>query len=158
MTKEITKTRILQELEDKFALREHEKDFFLFSETVVPTYDIGQHLKQHVNTFAELSITSATSFIFFVVPMDERWTLYRYDVVFMGAGAHTVAGVYTQRTLDSASFCYLDLTAAQSASYHVNLPFPILLSPGSRIKINVDGYTSTQNLRLYLDYMVENIR
>jgi hypothetical protein len=159
MTKEITKSIILQEIQDKLKLRDWEASRFLFSESVTPIYDIDQHLKRYVNRFIDVSVTTTGALQFYNVPDDEKWTLHRYDVVFMGAGAYTVAGVYTVRDIyNLANFCYLDLTAAQNVSYHVTLPQPVVLMPLSRIYINIDGFTSTQDLRLYIDYSVEEIR
>jgi len=159
MTKEITKARVLQEVQDKFKLREFDSAQFLFDETVVPTYDIGQHLKSFQNRWAEKSITGIGAQVFFTVPFTEKWKLYRYDVVFMGAGAYTVAGVLTMRVpITSGESCYLDLKAAQTESYHIQLPTPIVLHPGDKLYINIDGYTSTQDLRLYIDHEVEEIR
>ena len=157
MTKEITKAIILQEMQDKLKLREFEPANFLFDETVVPTYDITQHLRDYVVEYVELSITSTGAKGFFIVPEDERWFLNMYNVVFM-TGAFTIAGVYIGRLPALADFMYLDLAAAQSTSYAVILPKPVVLDSGEVIRINVDGYTTTGNLRLYIDYEMEKIR
>ena len=161
MTKEITKSVILQEMQDKLALREFEPDKFLFSETVVPTYDIEQHLEEHWQKYITESITAIGSQFFISIPPTEKWTMSRYDVVFM-TGTYTVAGVYFTRPpahrAPSDAYMYLDLTAAQSVSYHVEMSQPVILEPNSSIFINIDGYTVTGNLRLYIDYMKEEIR
>ena len=156
MTKEITKAVILQEMQDKLKLREFDSSKFLFDETVVPVYNIEQHLEKYINGYKVVSITSATAFRFQVVPMNERWSLERYDVVPMGAGAFTVGGVYLQRAL--SDFIYLDLEAARTAAYHINLPVSVTMQPGDALWVNIDGYTSTQDLRLYVDYKMEEIR
>ena len=159
MTKEITKAIILQELQDKLKLREFKTAPFLFDETVVPIYDIGSHLGQWSTWYDGRDITSADGQNFFTVPDDELWQLAQYDVVFM-SGVYTVAGVYIVRKnkRDAATFIYLDLAAAQSVSYHVELQKTVVLQPGDEININIDGYTSTGTLRLYIDYLVEKIR
>ena len=157
MTKEITKAIILQEIQDKLKLRELEPETFRFEEAVVPVYNIEQHLITRKCEFVEMSITATGDYLFFNVPINQRWTFDRYDVVFMGAGAFTVAGAFLRRRL-IAETVYLDLTAAQTVSYHVGLPVRTILDPGDQIRVNVDGYTSTQNLRLYLDYEVEELR
>ena len=159
MSKEITKAFILQEMQDKFKLRELEPEVFSFSETVIPVYNVEQHLEEWKADFIERSITGTGAEAFFVVPDDEKWSLWRYDVIFMGAGAYTVAGMYTRRRKDAVTdFCYLDLGAAKSASYHIELSVPVVLMPGDFLAVNIDGYTSTQNLRVYIDYLMEKVR
>ena len=159
MTKEITKAIILQEMQDKLQLREFDPAKFLFDETVVPVYEIEQHLKASTQNFVTKSVTAISAPYFFTVPQTEKWRLSRYDVVFM-TGAYTVAGVYLQRRIKKQpnAYLYLDLKAAQSASYHTELPTPVMLYPGDTLHINVDGYTSTGDLRLYLDYEMEEMR
>ena len=161
MTKEITKAFILQQLEDKFKLREFDSSPFLFTETVVPVYDIEQHLRERWQKYETVSITATGTTLFFLVPQTEKWTLSRYDVVFM-TGSYTIAGVYFTRATvyrdPSDTYLYLDLTAAQSVSYHVELPQPVVLEPNSALRINVDGFTSVGDLRLYIDYSKEEIR
>ena len=156
MTKEITKSIILQQIEDKFKLREFVPGPFLFEETVIPTYDIGPHLVTEERQVKTLSITSAASYAFFTVPENERWLLHRYNVIFV-TGAYTVAGVFLGRPV-SADYVYLDLTAAQSVSYAHNLPNPALLMPNQRIYVMVDGYTTTGDLDMIIDATVEKIR
>ena len=159
MTKEITKAFILQQMQDKMKLRELEPEIFSFSEMVIPVYNIEQHLQLWRMTFTEKSVTTTGGLIFFTVPHNERWYLRAYDVVFMGAGAYTVAGVYATRVNSSPySSVYLDMTAGQTVSYHHDLPNLLPLEPGDCLYINVDGYTSTQDLRLYIDFMREEIR
>ena len=157
MSKEITKAFILQEMEDKFGLRELTPEKFTFSELVVPVYNVEQHLERWVNEYSEVSITSAAPFVFFTVPDTERWYLRRYDMTFMAAGAYKVSGLFTRRrgTTDSV---YLDLKSAQASSYHVDLLNPVILQPGDTLRVLVDDYTSTANLRLYIDVMKEEIR
>ena len=158
MTKEITKAYILQEIEDKFKLRELTPETFRFSEEVVPIYNIGPHLSRGVIKYVQKNITSAGSMSFFAVPGTEAWVLNSYNVIFMGAGAFTVAGVYVTRAPNHADAMYLDLTAAQTVSYSNNLPKPVMLRSGDIIAINVDGFTSAQNLRLYIDVTKEDVR
>jgi len=156
MSKEITKSIVLQQLQDRLKLRDYETAKFLFDETVVPTFDIREELQQHQLNVASVNVIAAGNVFLFRVPFTERWTLERYDVVFMGAGAYTVAGVNINRGgVDSV---YLDLTAAQTVSYHVELPKPVVLGPLDELWINIDGYTSPQFVRLYIDYIMEEIR
>ena len=161
MTKEITKSYILQELQDKFGLREFLRENFVFLETVMPTYDIARHVEFPTTDFEELSITSGpVGYVFFTVPENERWYLNAYNVVFMGAGAYTVTGLYIVRKkqLTAGATIYIDMTLGQTVSYAHVLPKPIRLDPGDTIRVYVDSYTSTQNLRLYIDYLMEEIR
>ena len=156
MTKEITKARIIQEIQDKFALRELEPEVFSFSELVIPTYDVEQHLLAWTAKYTTVSITSAAGFEFFEVPESEKWKLRRYDVVFMATGAYKVTGLYVTRK--GASNVYLDMTKAQTVSYHIDLVEPVDLQPGDKVYILVDDYTSTANLRVYIDYQIEVVR
>jgi len=160
MTKEITKTIILQEMQDKLKLREFEPSNFLFEETVMPVYDIEEHLKHATARLLSLSITSIGGKHVYTVDDNEKIYLNGYDVIFMASGAYTVAGIYISRVLklSASATVYLDLTAAQSASYHISLPFPLALYPGDSIMVNVDGYTSTADLRIIFDYNREEIR
>ena len=157
MTKEITKAFILQQMQNKFAMREFESRPFLFDETVVPVYNIEQHLEEWWQRFATKTITTTGAALFFTTPDERKWTLKRYDVVFM-TGVFTIAGVYIVRTNMGSenSFVYLDLKAAQNASYHIERD--VTLNPGDKIYVNVDGYTSTGDLRIYLDYKEEYMR
>ena len=160
MTKEITKARILQEIEDKFALREFAPAAFLFDETVVPVYNIEQHLKHWEARYVEVSITSATFFEFFTVPPTERWLLRGYNVIFMAAGAYKVTGLYIRRQSGdpAGSTIYLDMKEGQTVSYSINLPTPVALEPEDRLAVLIDNYTSTAALRLYIDIQKEEIR
>jgi len=156
MTKEITKSIVLQEIQDKLKLREFEAANFLFDETVVPTYDIGQHLmKPSVKSFTK-SITVAGLHSFFSVPADEKWHLHRYNIIFM-TGAYTVAGMTVTRP-EPVDYVYLDLKAAQSTSYIVDLPKDVVLSSGDDLRVYIDGYTSTGDLLVIIDVTVEKIR
>jgi hypothetical protein len=158
MTKEITKARIIQEITDKFALRDLEPETFAFSEMVLPVYDIEQHLGEWETTFVSLSVTAIGGVQYYSVPYDEEWLLDAYNIVFMGAGAITVSGLFIERKNDPNKYIYLDLTAAHTVSYCVVLPHPFLLQPGDTINVNIDGYTSTQDLRLYINHRKEKLR
>ena len=157
MTKEITKSIILQEIEDKFALREFDSAKFLFSETVIPNYDVGHHLIKPEVKRSTKTITSAAYNTFFTVPDTERWFLDRYNVIFM-TGVFTISGVMVTRPLVATDYIYLDLAAAISASYVYNLPQPVIIEPGEDIGINVDGWTSIGDLMLRIGVRVEEIR
>ena len=160
MTKEITKSIILQELQDRFKLREWEPSKFLFSEMVLPTYDISKHTEHPTMDYEELTVTATGAYKFFTVPYDETWHLNSYNVVFMGAGAFKVSGVYFYhaRKVSAGSIMYLDLKEGQTVSYAVNLPKSVRLDPGDTLEVLVDDYTSSQNLRLYIEYIAEEIR
>ena len=158
MTKEITKARILQELQDKFGLREYEAENFLFSETVTPTYDIAPHLAKWEIEISLVSITSASSFLFFTVPETERWTLRGYLVLYGMTGAHKGSGLFVQFRPGVNEYIYLDLLKAQEVSYIVNLPTPVVLEPGNRLYYMIDSYTSTQNLSINIDVLKEELR
>ena len=159
MTKEITKAIILQEIQNKFKLRELEPAKFLFDETVVPVYDIGRHVHSWWQSYKTVTINGTGPLSIKAVPPTEHWHLARYDVVFM-TGAYTIAGIYIKRKNQAApdSFIYLDLKAAQSVSYHIDLVKDVVLEPGDEIMVNVDGYTTTGAFRFYYDYRMEEIR
>ena len=158
MTKEITKSIILQEIQDKFKLRELTPEKFTFGEEVVPTYDVSQHLVTGIVKAKNISITSAAAFVFFAVPQDERWFLRSYQVIFKAVGAYTVSGAYVGYRPLITDYIYLDLTAAQSTSYLVILPSLVQLDKPNQLFINVDGYTSTADLEVDIDVLVEKIR
>jgi len=157
MTKEITKAYILQQMQDKFKLRDLAPAVFTFEESVVPVYNIEQHLKIYRSAMSAVSVTTVGALNFFSVPENERWFISRYTVVFY-TGAYTVAGVYVGRHSDVTLFMYLDLTAAQSVSYTNDLPKDVVLDSGDKLNINIDGFTSQGVLRLYIDYIKEEIR
>ena len=157
MTKEITKSIILQAIQDKLGLREYEPANFLFDEMVVPTYDIGPHLSEwHVKTSTN-SITSAVGFVFFDVPVDKQWTLRGYYILFLGSGAIEVSGLFIKRMPENESL-YLDLAAGHTVSYIVNLPQHVVLPPKTQVGLLIDTYISTQNLTLKIDVKEETIR
>ena len=158
MTKEITLARIIQEITDKFKLRELEPEIFQFSEKVLPIYDIGSHLLKPSIQTKPVSITAGPAgYLFYTVPETEKWRFNAYNVIFMASGAYTVTGLYIQR-VGSAHVVYYDMTAGQSVSYAVVLTFPVVLFPGDAIYVYVDSYTSTAELRLYVDLTKEEIR
>ena len=157
MTKEITKAFILQRMTDELALRELEPEKFTFSELVRPVYNIEKHLKNWRIECITKSITATGGVLFFFPAADERWTVNGYSVVFM-TGVFTIAGVYIIRNRDVDKFVYLDLAAAQNTSYTVNLPKPLEMMSGDRLYINIDGYTSTGDLRMFVDCNLEKIR
>ena len=161
MTKEITKSILLQQIEDQLKLREWEAARFLFSETVIPVFDLREQIQEPAVNYQEMAISAApVGILFFTVPVDERWYLNRYNVVFMAAGAYTVTGVYVHRKKEKryGSFIYFDMVAGQSVSYTHDLPNPVRLDSGDKLYIYIDGYTSPADLRLYIDYIVEVVR
>ena len=157
MTKEITKAHILQEIQDKFQLRELMPEKFAFSEMVIPTYDVGQHLTKPQIKHATMSITSGpTAYYAVTVPGDEKWHLHGYNVIFM-TGSYKVAGLMVYRSL-VADYFYIDLTKNQIVSYAVILPKDVILVAGNKLYLYVDDYTTTGNLELRIDVTVEEIR
>ena len=157
MTKEITKANIIQEIQDKFKLRELIPEKFVFSEMVIPTYNVEEHLTKREIVMSAQSITATGGTLFYTVPENENWYLTRYVVIFMGAGGYTVAGVYINR-YPSTETMYLDLSAAQTVSYAKDLPKIVELGPKDRIFVNIDGFTSVQSLRLTVDLTKVEIR
>ena len=158
MTKEITKAIILQELENKFQLREFLPAKFLFDETVVPTYSIEPHLTRFEIMHNTVSITSATGFAFFTVPQDEQWTLRAYQVIFGATGAHKGTGLYAIWRPGEVDYIYFDMTKGQEISYLATLPQAVVLAPKTRLFYNIDTYVSTQDLTIDIDVSVEELR
>jgi len=156
MTKEITKAIILQEIQDKLKLREFTPAQFLFEESVVPTYDINQHLGHWEVLAKTVSITSTTNFTFFAVPSTERWTLRAYQVLYGMTGAIKGSGLYVAARPSSS--LYLDLKKGQEVSYLVNLPQHVVLEPGNVLEYYIDTYVSTQNLEIRVDVWKEQLR
>ena len=159
MTKEITKAIIIQEIQDKFKLREFEPEVFTFSERVTPIYDIREHLTHWEVKQETESITSgSTPFLFFTVPDKEQWRLRAYQLIFYNAGAYQVSGLYISHRPGAGDYIYLDLKKNQADSYLVNLSTPVILQPSNRLYVLVDTYVSTANLKLLIDVEVEEIR
>ena len=158
MTKEITKANILQEIQDKFKLRELMPEKFSFSEMVIPVYDIESHLGKWDTETKTVSITSIAGFTFFTVPANERWFLRAYQLVFGATGAIKATGVLIINRAGAGDYIYLDMVKGQEVSYVINLPNPVLLNPGNRLQIYIDTYVSTQNLSLIIDVLKEEIR
>ena len=158
MTKEITKAFILQQMQDKFKLRELEPSKFTFSEEVIPVYNVEQHLLHYEVEHLTQSITSAGATNFFYVPATERWTLRAYQVIYGATGAIKGTGLYISYRPATEDFIYLDMKKGQEVSYLVNLPVPVILEPNSRLAYLIDTYVSTQNLTIDIDVQIEEIR
>jgi len=156
MTKEITKAIILQAIQDKMKLREFAPSPFLFDETVVPVYNIGEHFRKVERLTVTQVINSTGARKFWDIPETQQWELHRYNVLFL-TGSFTIAGLFLGRPADP-DYVYLDLKAAQNVSYANDLPKPAILRAGDSIWINVDGYTSTGNLMVIADVIKEEIR
>ena len=158
MTKEITKAIILQQIQDKFQLRELEPEIFRFSEMVVPTYNIEQHLKHWEILSETVSITSATAFGFFTVPATERWVLRAYQVTFGATGPHKGSGLFMKYRPNATDYIYLDLKKNQEISYLINLSPPVVLEPKNMLAYMIDTYVSVQDLTISIDVQKEEIR
>jgi hypothetical protein len=160
MTKEITKAIIMQEIRDKFRLREFAPAKFLFDETVVPVYNIEPHLLRWEVLEKTVSITSAAGFVFWTVPQTERWLLRGYTVTFGMTGAIKGTGLYISNrpppTAGNAIF--LDMIKGQEVSYLVTLATPVVLDPGNAIRYLIDTYVSTQDLIIHIDVQKEEIQ
>ena len=157
MTKEITKAFILQEIQDKFKLRDLIPEKFSFSEQVIPTYDIGEHLLHSEVEDKTRSITAGNQGVsFFTVPENERWSLHGYNVIFL-TGDFKVTGVMVYKPA-VAGYFYLDMTLNQDVSYAKLLPQDVVLEPGDDLYIYIDAYVSTGNLMLRALLTVEEIR
>jgi len=160
MTKEITKAIILQELQDKFQLRDFDPAKFLFDETVIPTYEITPHLTHTTAKMVDHVFTGIGGFVFITLPSDEKWIVTGYTVVFVTTGNLTLSGVFIARKarVGGSTFTYLDLTAGIAASYTHYLATPLRLDPGDAIGVNCDGYTTDTTIQLYVDYTMEEMR
>ena len=111
MTKEITKAILLQELKDKFELRDFEAARFLFDETVVPTYDIGEHVKLWESARSRIAIAANGSTHFFRVEMDERWSVRKIDVFNETGGNFDITQVYLYTDVNTNQFLFHDTVA-----------------------------------------------
>ena len=159
MTKEITKAFILQQIQDKFKLRELAPETFRFSEEVLPVYNIEQHLLTWEVLEKTMSITGTGSFVFFAVPDNERWTLRSYYVTFLMTGAIKGTGLFIyNRPPGTTVSIFLDMIKGQEVSYLVVLPCPVVLDPGNQLLYSIDTYVSTQELTIRIDVQREEIR
>ena len=156
MTKEITKAYIIQELGDRFKLREFEPEPFTLSEQVVPIYDVENHLQKIERLTKTVSITSSGAVYIFGVPENERWYLQRYNVIFM-TGVYTIAGAFVGRH-SFTEYTYLDLALAVAASYTNDLSKAVRMDASDTFNVNIDGYTSTGDLLIIAEVIKEEIR
>ena len=159
MTKEITKAYILQQLEDKFKLRESIPEKFTFSETVLPVYNIEPHLTTWESLTETVSITAIGGVQFYAVPEKERWLLRSYVVVYGMTGAIKGTGLYmAHRPHPSTTAMYLDMKKGQEVSYLTTLNTPVVLQSITKLMYYIDTYVSTQDLTIRIDIQREEIR
>ena len=108
MSKEITKASILQEIQNKFKLRDFEPEKFLFSEMVTPTYDIGDHVKHWESERCREQITANGVTIMCTVPENERWRVRKIDVINEGGANFKINQVFFYGSATKLQYLYFN--------------------------------------------------
>ena len=111
MTKEITKSIILQEIADKFALRDFEPEKFLFGEYVIPTYDIAPHVRNWVNTRHRIEVTGNGSYQILYVPATERYHVRRMSLLHETGANFDIDQVLIAGLSGSVQYLFYDTVA-----------------------------------------------
>lgn len=155
---EITKSIILQQLQDKFALREWIPERFSFLETVIPVYQIEQHLREWITADSgAISISSTTDFMTFTVPANERWYIRTYTGIF-ATGNYNIGAVKLNRA-NSDTTMYLEIEEhLNGLSWVHEFPVPLVVVAGDKLVVTCSGHTTTGNFKLYIDYDKEMVR
>ena len=162
MTKEITKSIILQEMQDKFQLRDFESARFLFDETVIPTYDVGAHVK-HWTVTRDRQVVSGNGALFFhVVPYDERWRVRKIDVYSETGGNFDIDQIFIATAGTEYQYLFFN-TAAPIANGTVNmfnLPQDIAMQRSMlyTVYINVANFVAGGYVAIHMLREVETIR
>ena len=162
MTKEITKAIILQQIQEKFGLRELESEIFRFSEMVIPIYDIGMHVKNWDLQRYREEITGNGSLHFITVPDNERWKMRRIIVVAEAGGTYNIAIIYIYHPSHSTdnNYIFYNTVAPIAAGTVTIFEFPqdIPVEEGDNIDINISGFSVGGYTSIHILREVETIR
>ena len=161
MTKEITKVDIIQQIQDKFKLREFETSSFLFSEKVVPTYDIGQHVKQWALHRDRIEITGNGGAYFPDVPQTEQWRIRRITLIHeTGANFDITQFAYYATGEISFDYLFYDTTTpiASGTVKIFQLPQDLILSHGMRFFITIANFVAGGYVAMHTLREVETLR
>ena len=162
MTKEITKANILQEIQDKFGLREWEATKFLFNETVMPIYDIDQHVRKWVCIRGRKPIAGNGAVSFFSVPPVERWHVRRLSVFHETGANFDIDQVFFYRGATECQYVFYDTTSPLTSGTVKIFEFPqdIPMEYGelADIRINVSNFVGGGYVALHMLREVETIR
>jgi len=160
--KRITRANIMGELVDKFALQEHEKEEFLFGEFVVPTYDIGAHVKGWESAEKRNAITADGTADFFNCPETERWNVRRVDVIHETGANFDVNQIFFYKSATEHQYLFFDETSPlQSGGVKIfDLPQDVMMDRGGfkGLRINVANFVAGGYISINMWREVETIR
>jgi len=162
MTKEITKANIIQEIQNKFQLREFTPAQFLFDETVVPTYDMGQHVKAWDMSRGRVAVSANGTLIPYAVPETEQWRIRRLSLINETGGNFDVDQIFTYHPSVPTAITYVFYnTASPIGTGTVKIfefPQDIPMSPGEHVMINISNYVGAGYVSVHMLKEVETIR
>ena len=162
MSKEITKSNILVELTDKFGLRDYEREDFLFSEFVLPTYDIGAHTKKWEIARHRKPVGANGVFEFFVVPANEEWRVRRLTLIHETGANFDIDQLYHYnfKVATDINYLFYDTTAPITTGKVKIFEFPadIPMAYQDRLIANVSNYVAGGYISLHILREVTVIR
>ena len=111
MTKEITKASILQEIQNKFGLRDFESERFLFGELVTPIYDIAPHVRNWVTERYRSSVTGNGPVQILYVPADTEYRIRRVSVLHETGANFDIDQVFLEGVGNAVQYLFYDTVA-----------------------------------------------
>ena len=161
MSKEITKANILQEIQNKFKLRDFEPEKFLFSEIVTPTYDIGDHVKHWESERFREQITANGVAVMCTVPDNERWRIRKVDVINEAGANYLINQVLFYGSATKNQYLYFNYTGIASGGIELfSLRQDIFMEHGEldTFRINVASFVAGGYASVHILKEVETIR
>jgi len=160
--KRITRANIMGELVDKFSLEEHEREDFLFGEFVVPTYDVGAHVKHWVVERNRKTITGNGDNYVHSVPSNERWRMRRVVVINEAGGNFDIEQIYFYADAVAFQHIFYDTTTPIAAGTVNIFAFPqdVIMEKGgmSSMHFNVVNYVAGGYVSIHVLKEVEILR
>jgi len=147
---------MLQELIEKFDLQQWEYEPLLFAETIVPVYDVRNHLEKWVSKTETKTITGLGSFLFYTVPKDEIWNIRTMAMQKIGGDFG-----WQYVMIDRGPFevpMIVEDTAITSMYTTYRLEQDLILQPNDGVKISITEHATDGDLKLLLDLKIEKIR
>ena len=160
--KKITRASIIGELVDKFSLEEKEREEFLFGESVVPTYDIGQHVKKWTVVRDRIVVTGNGMLHLHTVPDNTRWRVRKLDVMNEAGGNFDIDQVFLFKNSVAVQYLFYD-TTAPLANATVNIfafSQDITMEKGELVDVgfNISNYVAGGYVTIHMLREVEILR
>ena len=111
MTKEITKANILQEIQNKFGLRDFEPERFLFGEFVTPVYDIEHHVKTWTTIRYRTQVTGNGAVAILLVPGNKEYNIRRVNVLHETGANFDIDQVFFDGQSNAVQYLFYDTAA-----------------------------------------------